>query len=278
MKELFDMISRKSSKMTTVMYSTSFSLGIRFFSKRFHDPIYGVYGFVRFADEIVDSFEGFDKKKLLQRFKEDTYTAIEEKISLNPILNNFQYVVNQYKIERELIDLFLTSMEMDLEKVQYDQQKYEAYILGSAEVVGLMCLRVFCEDDEKQYYSLKPSAMRLGSAFQKINFLRDLKADYQSLGRSYFPGIDMDKWDDSTKRSIEEDIEKDFADGLSGIRKLPNGARFGVYVAYVYFHELLLKIRKVKADRLLHERVRVSNWRKYVLLVVAYTRNITNSI
>jgi phytoene/squalene synthetase len=169
-------------------------------------------------------------------------------------------------------------MEMDLEKVQYDQQKYEAYILGSAEVVGLMCLRVFCEGDEKQYYSLKPSAMRLGSAFQKINFLRDLKADYQSLGRSYFPGIDMDKWDDSTKRSIEEDIEKDFADGLSGIRKLPNGARFGVYVAYVYFHELLLKIRKVKADRLLHERVRVSNWRKYVLLVVAYTRNITNSI
>ena len=278
MKELFDMISRKSSKMTTVMYSTSFSLGIRFFSKRFHDPIYGVYGFVRFADEIVDSFEGFDKKKLLQRFKEDTYTAIEEKISLNPILNNFQYVVNQYKIERELIDLFLTSMEMDLEKVQYDQQKYEAYILGSAEVVGLMCLRVFCEGNEQKYLELKPSAMRLGSAFQKINFLRDLKADYQSLGRTYFPGIDMVKWDDNTKADIEGDIEKDFADGLSGIRKLPNGARFGVYVAYVYFHELLLKIRKVKADRLLHERVRVSNWRKYVLLIVAYTRNITNNI
>jgi phytoene/squalene synthetase len=264
--------------MTTVMYSTSFSLGIRFFSKRFHDPIYGVYGFVRFADEIVDSFEGFDKKKLLQRFKEDTYTAIEEKISLNPILNNFQYVVNQYKIERELIDLFLTSMEMDLEKVQYDQQKYEAYILGSAEVVGLMCLRVFCEGNEQQYADLKPSAMRLGSAFQKINFLRDLKADYQSLGRTYFPGIDMDKWDDNTKASIEEDIEKDFADGLAGIRKLPDGARFGVYVAYVYFHELLLKIRQVKAERLLHERVRVTNWRKYVLLIVAYTRNLTNSI
>ena len=278
MKELFDMISRKSSKMTTVMYSTSFSLGIRFFSKRFHDPIYGVYGFVRFADEIVDSFEGFDKKKLLHRFKDDTYTAIEEKISLNPILNNFQYVANQYKIESELIDLFLKSMEMDLEKVQYDQQKYEAYILGSAEVVGLMCLRVFCEGDEQQYAELKPSAMRLGSAFQKINFLRDLKADYQSLGRTYFPGIDMDKWDDATKASIEDDIEKDFAAGLSGIRKLPNGARFGVYVAYVYFHELLLKIRQVKADRLLQERVRVSNWRKYILLVVAYSRNITNRI
>lgn len=278
MKELFDMISRKSSKMTTVMYSTSFSLGIRFFSKRFHDPIYGIYGFVRFADEIVDSFDGYDKQKLLQRFKEDTYDAIKEKISLNPILNNFQYVVNKYKIDRELIDLFLRSMEMDLEKVEYDQQNYEAYILGSAEVVGLMCLRVFCECDQQKYELLKPSAMRLGSAFQKINFLRDLKADVKGLGRSYFPGIDMNKWDDSTKSSIEDDIEKDFADGLAGIRKLPDGARFGVYVAYVYFHELLLKIRRVKAERLLIERVRVSNWRKYILLLKAYVRNITKSI
>jgi len=278
MKELFDMISRKSSKMTTVMYSTSFSLGIRFFSKRFHDPIYGIYGFVRFADEIVDSFDGYDKQKLLRRFKEDTYDAIKEKISLNPILNNFQYVVNQYKIDRELIDLFLRSMEMDLEKVEYDQQKYEAYILGSAEVVGLMCLRVFCECDQQKYELLKPSAMRLGSAFQKINFLRDLKADVKGLGRSYFPGIDMNKWDDITKLAIEDDIEKDFADGLTGIRKLPNGARFGVYVAYVYFHELLLKIRRVKAERLLNERVRVSNWRKYILLLKAYVRNITNRI
>jgi phytoene/squalene synthetase len=278
MKELFDMISRKSSKMTTVMYSTSFSLGIRFFSKRFHDPIYGIYGFVRFADEIVDSFDGYDKQKLLNRFKQDTYDAIEEKISLNPILNNFQYVVNQYKIERELIDLFLRSMEMDLEKVEYDQQKYEAYILGSAEVVGLMCLRVFCEGDQQKYDMLKPSAMRLGSAFQKINFLRDLKADVKGLGRNYFPGIDMNKWDDKTKSAIEDDIEKDFADGLTGIRKLPDGARFGVYVAYVYFHELLLKIKLVKADRLLNERVRVSNWRKYILLLKAYVRNLTNSI
>ncbi len=278
MKELFDMISRKSSKMTTVMYSTSFSLGIRFFSKRFHDPIYGIYGFVRFADEIVDSFHGFDKKKLLQRFKEDTYTAIEEKISLNPILNNFQYVVNKYLIEKELIDLFLQSMEMDLEKVEYDQKKYEQYILGSAEVVGLMCLRVFCEGSARKYNELKPSAMRLGSAFQKINFLRDLKADYKSLGRSYFPGIDMNNWNDKTKSEIEEDIEKDFADGLSGIRKLPDGARFGVYVAYVYFHELLLKIRRVKAEKLMHERIRVTNNRKYVLLLNAYFRNLTNRI
>lgn len=278
MKELFDMISRKSSKMTTVIYSTSFSLGIRFFSKRFHDPIYGIYGFVRFADEIVDSFHGFDKKKLLQRFKEDTYTAIDEKISLNPILNNFQYVVNKYLIERELIDQFLKSMEMDLEKVTYDQQKYEQYINGSAEVVGLMCLRVFCESDQQKYDELKVSAMRLGSAFQKINFLRDLKADYKSLGRSYFPGIDMNNWNETTKSAIEDDIEKDFADGLAGIRKLPKGALFGVYVAYVYFHELLLKIRRVKAEQLLNERVRVSNGRKYILLLSAYIRNITNSI
>ncbi len=278
MKELFDMISRKSSKMTTLMYSTSFSLGIRFFSKRFHDPIYGVYGFVRFADEIVDSFHGYDKQKLLGRFKRDTYDAIEERISLNPILNNFQNVVNQYKIEHELIDLFLRSMEMDLEKVEYDQQKYEEYILGSAEVVGLMCLRVFCEGNESKYYELKPSAMRLGSAFQKINFLRDLKADFNDLGRSYFPNIDMKNWNESTKAEIEEDIEKDFADGLSGIRKLPDGARFGVYVAYVYFHELLLKIKRVKADKLLKERIRLTNYRKYMLLLTAYLRNITNSL
>jgi 15-cis-phytoene synthase len=278
MKELFDMISRKSSKMATVTYSTSFSLGIRFFSKRFHDPIYGIYGFVRFADEIVDSFHGFNKQKLLQRFKEDTYSAIEDKISLNPILNNFQYVVNQYKIETELIDLFLHSMEMDLKQIQYDQKKYEEYILGSAEVVGLMCLRVFCEGDEQKYDDLKPSAMRLGSAFQKINFLRDLKADFKELGRSYFPGIDMSHWNDTIKAAIEDDIEKDFSDGLAGIRKLPAGARFGVYVAYVYFHELLLKIQQVKADKLLNERIRISNPRKYMLLLTAYVRNITNRI
>ncbi len=278
MKELFDMISRKSSKMTTVLYSTSFSLGIRFFSKRFHDPIYGIYGFVRFADEIVDSFEGFDKQKLLTRFKEDTYDAIAEKISLNPILNNFQYVVNKYKIDLELISLFLRSMEMDLEKVEYDQQKYEAYILGSAEVVGLMCLRVFCEGDLQKYEDLKPSAMKLGSAFQKINFLRDLKMDFQGLGRSYFPGIDLNQWDEMTKSAIERDIEKDFADGLAGIRRLPSGARFGVYVAYVYFHELLIKIQSVKADKLLNERIRVSNWRKYLLLITAYVRNLMNRL
>lgn len=278
MKELFDMISRKSSKMATITYSTSFSLGIRFFSRKYHDPIYGIYGFVRFADEIVDSFHGFDKQKLLKRFRDDTFLAIEEKISLNPILNNFQLVVNEYKIERELIDAFIFSMEMDLRKIEYDQQKYEQYIYGSAEVVGLMCLRVFSEGNENEYLKLKPFAMKLGSAFQKINFLRDLKADYQVLGRTYFPGIEIASWSEELKRSVEQDIEKDFSSGLDGIKKLPKGAQFGVYMAYVYFHELLLKIKKVPASQLLKERVRISNSKKYVLLFVSYYRYLTNQL
>lgn len=278
MKELFDMISKKSSKMTTVMYSTSFSMGIRFFSKRFHDPIYAIYGFVRFADEIVDTFHEFDKAKLLASFKRDTYTAIEDKISLNPILNNLQWAVNKYKIERELIDTFLRSMEMDLYKEDYDRKGYEEYILGSAEVVGLMCLRVFCEGDEKMYDELKPPAMRLGAAFQKINFLRDLSHDYNGLGRSYFPGIDITRFDDETKSRIETEIDADFQAGLQGIRKLPDGARFGVYVAHIYFYGLFKKIRKYPAERLLRERVRIPNRTKYTMLISAYLKDKLNRI
>jgi phytoene/squalene synthetase len=272
MKELFDMISKKSSKLTTLTYSTSFSMGIRVFHKRFHDPIYAIYGFVRFADEIVDSFHGFDKKKLLEKFKRDTYSAIDDKISLNPILNNFQWAVNTYKIDRDTIDTFLHSMEMDLYKETYDRNAYEAYILGSAEVVGLMCLRVFCEGDEQKYEDLKPSAMRLGAAFQKINFLRDLKQDYQGLGRSYFPGIDITAFDHDAKTKIEQEIEADFKAGLEGIRKLPDGARFGVYLAYIYFYTLFKKIRKSKAGRLLRERVRVRDSEKYSLLISSFFR------
>ncbi len=278
MKELFDMISKKSSKMTTVTYSTSFSMGIRFFSKRFHDPIYAIYGFVRFADEIVDTFHDYDKKKLLENFRRDTYTAIQDKISLNPILNNFQWAVNKYKIETELIDTFLRSMEMDLYKEEYDRQGYEEYILGSAEVVGLMCLRVFCEGDENKYQELKPSAMRLGAAFQKINFLRDLSHDYHGLGRSYFPGIEIKEFDQQTKEKIEQEIEADFKAGLEGIRILPDGARFGVYVAYVYFYSLFKKIRKYPAERLLKERVRIPNNKKYTLLVSSYLEDKFNRI
>lgn len=276
MKDLFDMISRKSSKMATVTYSTSFSLGIRFFSKKFHDPIYAIYGFVRFADEIVDSFHGFDKAKLLERFKIDTYLAIEEGISLNPILNNFQWAVNTYKIEQELINKFLHSMEMDLQEIDYDQPAFEEYILGSAEVVGLMCLRVFCEGDQEKYLQLKPSAMRLGSAFQKINFLRDLKADYKDLGRTYFPGVDLNLFTEDTKKQIEDDIALDFADGLEGIRKLPKGARFGVYMAYVYFYQLFLKIKRTNSSKIMSERIRIPNRTKYKLLFTSYLRHQFN--
>ena len=276
MKDLFDMISRKSSKLATVTYSTSFSLGIRFFSKKFHDPIYAIYGFVRFADEIVDSFHGFDKAKLLARFKTDTYLAIEEGISLNPILNNFQWSVNKYKIEHELIDRFLHSMEMDLQEIDYDQPAFEEYILGSAEVVGLMCLRVFCEGDEEKYQQLKPSAMRLGSAFQKINFLRDLKADYKDLGRTYFPGVDLARFTEDTKKKIEDDIALDFADGLEGIRRLPKGARFGVYMAYVYFYKLFIKIKRTNSAQIMIERIRIPNRTKYKLLFTSYLRHQFN--
>lgn len=276
MKDLFDMISKKSSKLATVTYSTSFSLGIRFFSKKFHDPIYAIYGFVRFADEIVDSFHGYDKAKLLERFKADTYLAIEEEISLNPILNNFQWAVNTYKIERELIDKFLHSMEMDLHEIDYDQPAFEEYILGSAEVVGLMCLRVFCEGDEEKYHQLKPSAMRLGSAFQKINFLRDLKADYKDLGRTYFPGVDLSRFTEDVKKKIEDDIAIDFADGLEGIRKLPKGARFGVYMAYVYFYKLFLKIKRTHSAQIMKERIRIPNRTKYKLLFTSYLKHQFN--
>ncbi len=278
MKELFDMISKQSSKMTTVVYSTSFSMGIRFFSKRFHDPIYAIYGFVRFADEIVDSFHGFDKERLLETFKRDTYQAIEDKISLNPILNNFQWAVNKYKIDHELIATFLRSMEMDLHNESYDRLGYEEYILGSAEVVGLMCLRVFCEGDESSYADLKPSAMKLGAAFQKINFLRDLSHDYNGLGRSYFPNLKISEFNEEAKLRIETEIEADFHAGLEGIRRLPEGAKFGVYVAYVYFYALFQKIKKSRSEILLHERVRIPNRRKYGLLVSSYFKSQMNLI
>lgn len=274
MKELFDKISRTSSRMATQSYSTSFSLGIRFFSNKFHDPVYGIYGFVRLADEIVDSFHEYDKAALLERYRQDTYEAIDAGISLNPILNNFQAVVREYSIEKELIERFLASMKMDLTKETYTPEQYKDYIVGSAEVVGLMCLKVFCEKNQEKYNSLKPQAMKLGSAFQKINFLRDLKADYKGLGRTYFPGVDLSTWNDQVKSEIETDIAADFADGLEGIRRLPKGARFGVYLAYVYFFELFRKIQKKPAAELLEKRIRLDNFTKYYLSVKAYFKFI----
>ena len=276
MKTLFDNVSRTSSKMVTNEYSTSFSLGIRFLNKVFRAPIYGIYGFVRFADEIVDSFHEYDKETLLAEFKRDTYLAIERGISLNPILNSFQEVVRQYKIETYLIETFLNSMEMDLNKKNYSDEGYKAYILGSAEVVGLMCLRVFVQGDDKLYERLKPNAMSLGSAFQKINFLRDLHADYLGMGRVYFPSLEIEKMDLNAKQQIEADIEDDFNDGLKGIKQLPKQARLGVYVAYIYYRSLFNKIKKLQPEAILSERVRIPNPQKVALFAGSYVRNSLN--
>jgi 15-cis-phytoene synthase len=273
MKALYDNISMRTSKMTTNAYSTSFSLGIRLFNKELHNPIYAIYGFVRLADEIVDTFHEYDKAKLMAEFRQDTVNAIERGISLNPILHSFQETVRKYNIEWELIDRFLKSMEMDLKDIEYNQMLFEDYILGSAEVVGLMCLHVFTYGDQKMYETLKQPAMRLGSAFQKINFLRDMHADHVQLGRTYFPGLDMDNFTQESKARIEADIEKDFQDGLDGIRRLPKGARYGVYSAYVYYYNLFKKIKKLNSQRLLqNKRIRVPNSAKYGLLITSYLR------
>lgn len=276
MKAIFDNVSKKASKMVTRQYSTSFSLGIQFLNKDFHEPIYGIYGFVRFADEIVDSFHEFNKPVLLDEFKKETYLSIERGISLNPILNSFQRTVNEFGIERELIDTFLKSMEMDLEKKDYTEEGYKEYILGSAEVVGLMCLRVFTEGNRELYDKLKPYAMSLGSAFQKINFLRDLNADYLGMGRIYFPNVNIEELNEETKAAIEKDIEADFDMGLQGIKMLPKKARLGVYVAYIYYRSLFNKIKKLKASHILEERIRIPNPQKVALFAGSYLRNSLN--
>lgn len=267
MKSLFDNVSVQCSKLTTRAYSTSFSLGIYFLKNKLRNQIYSIYGFVRFADEIVDSFEGYDKKRLLEKFKVETYEAIENRISLNPILNSFQQVVHQYNISHDLIEMFLKSMEMDLEKINYTSEKYNEYILGSAEVVGLMCLHVFTEGNKNLFEELKPFAMKLGAAFQKINFLRDMKDDYQILGRTYFPNVDMTRFSSSTKLKIEIEIEQDFKEALIGIKKLPSSSKGGVYLAYVYYKSLFKKIKKVPAQKILLERIRISNGEKFGLML-----------
>lgn len=276
MKALYDKVALKTSKLTTKAYSTSFSLGIKVLHRRFRDPIYAIYGFVRYADEIVDTFHDYDKAKLLQRFREDTYGAIDEGISLNPMLHAFQLAVNRYNIDKELIETFLQSMEMDLNKTQYDRGNYKRYILGSAEVVGLMCLRVFMEGDDAQYQKLKPYAMSLGSAFQKINFLRDLHNDVNDLGRTYFPELDGGRFNMETKRRIEGDIEKDFQHGFEGIKLLPRSVRLGVWLAYVYFYALFNKIRRTQPEVIMEQRVRIPNHQKYRLLLTTYIRHNFN--
>lgn len=270
--ELFDLTTFKCSKLITEHYSTSFTLGIKTLHKRFHFPVYAIYGFVRYADEIVDTFHNHDKQSLLQRFKEETYRSIEEKISLNPVLHSFQLVVNQYKIEKELIEAFLKSMEMDLYIHTYNDSRYKEYIYGSAEVVGLMCLRVFCEGDDTQYQKLKEPARRLGSAFQKVNFLRDIKADYTERGRVYFPGIDFNAFSAQSKSFIENDIQEDFDAAYQGILQLPAGAKLGVYLAYIYYLNLFKKIKNCSAETIAHQRIRIPDPKKFALLIGTYFR------
>jgi phytoene synthase len=272
MKERFDRLSAACSKETTRLYSTSFSLGINFLAKELREPIYAIYGFVRLADEIVDSFHDYDKLFLLSKFKADCYEALELGISLNPVLNSFQRAVNDYNIGHELIGLFLTSMEMDLEQQEYTAEKYDEYILGSAQVVGLMCLHVFTSGDEEMYLSLKPAAMKLGSAFQKVNFLRDINADYYELNRTYFPGIKPTLFSTAEKQRVEREIEIDFKEALTGIKALPGASKMGVYLAYVYYQKLFEKIKRTNAEKVMSERIRISNSHKFLLMMDSMLR------
>ena len=272
MLSLYKEVCRECASLITRRYSTSFSMGIRVFDKPLRAPIYGIYGFVRFADEIVDTFHDKDKARLLARFRTDTYLAIEEGISLNPVLQAFQEVAREYNIGRDLIDPFLDSMAMDLEFSTYHDDLYETYIYGSAEVVGLMCLKVFLKGNEAEYERLKPMARALGSAFQKINFLRDIKSDYEERGRVYFPGVDYNEFDQTTKLEIEADIKKDFDYGYEGIKQLPDSARLGVYLAYVYYTKLFQKIKRSPAKQVAEERIRVNDGRKVYLLATSAVR------
>ena len=260
------------SQLITERYSTSFTRGIKTLHKRFHLPIFGIYGFVRLADEIVDTFHEYDKRTLFERFKKDTDLALTEKVSTNPVLHAFQLVVHQYEIDRELIDAFLYSMEMDLEERVYDEAFYNKYIFGSAEVVGLMCLHVFVEGDKALYKKLVAPARKLGAAFQKVNFLRDMKSDYVERGRVYFPGVDFSNFDNEAKKQIEEDIDRDFRAAYPGMMELPKDVQPGVYTAFIYYRELLKKIQKVPASEVKNIRIRVPDSEKLMLLLRTYSK------
>lgn len=278
MKELFDFTAFECSELITKRYSTSFTLGIKTLNTKFRKPIYAIYGFVRYADEIVDTFHDHDKKDLLDRFKKDTYKAIEEGISLNPVLHAFQIIVNEFKINHDYIEAFLKSMEMDLYDQEYSNEKYKEYIYGSAEVVGLMCVQVFCHGDEALFDKLIAPARSLGSAFQKVNFLRDIKSDFQERGRIYFPDVDFNRFSSRDKALIEADIEKDFTDAYQGILGLPKGAKPGVYLAYIYYHSLFKKIKKTQSSSILQARIRVPDMIKLLLLVRTHFQSRLNLI
>lgn len=276
MKTLFDKISANCSKDVTKTYSTSFSFGIYFLNKKFHKPIYGIYGWVRLADEIVDSFHNYDKTLLMQRLRADTMQAIEDKISLNPILNQFQYAVHKYNIDWYLIDTFLKSMEMDILQKEHNEASYKQYILGSAEVVGLMCLSIFVEGDNALYEKLKPFAMSLGSAFQKVNFLRDLKDDYNILGRTYFPGVNFNAFSFKEKERIQTEIDAEFEHALMGIKMLPKASKGGVYLAYYYYKKLFLRIKETPAEKIMTARIRIPDINKIGLMFNSLIRNQLN--
>lgn len=267
---LYDQTTLECSRLITQRYSTSFTLGIKTLDRKLHLPIYAIYGFVRYADEIVDTFHNQDKQALLERFKKDTYESIKAGISLNPVLHAFQLIVNKYKIDLDLIEAFLHSMEMDLDFKSYNDSKYHEYIYGSAEVVGLMCLKVFCEGDVAMYEKLKDPACKLGAAFQKVNFLRDIKSDFEERGRVYFPGVDFNQFNQCVKKRIEDNIQKDFNDSLIGIEQLPKSAKLGVKVAYLYYQKLFEKIKGLPAEKITQTRIRIPNSQKISLLVGTY--------
>jgi len=269
----FHTVSNKSSEITTREYSTSFSSAIRLLHHDMRQPIYNIYGFVRFADEIVDTFHDYDKTLLLEEFKRETYIAIDREISLNPILNSFQQTANEYNIDHDLIDAFFSSMEMDLSQRNYDIKNFNEYVYGSAEVVGLMCLYVFCEGKKELFEKLRDSARSLGAAFQKVNFLRDIKADYNSLSRMYFPGCDFNNFTDDDKKKIELDIFNDFKIAYNGILKLPLKSRFGVYVAYKYYLSLFKKIKSLQPARVLEARIRIPDYKKAMIVLRAGVKN-----
>jgi len=276
--DLYNQTCFECSRLITQNYSTSFSIGIKAFDKKIRQPIYAIYGFVRCADEIVDTFHEHNKQQLISEFRQETFKAIEQKISLNPLLHSFQMVVNQYHIDLQLIDAFLCSMEMDIDKKLHDKNSYQAYIYGSAEVVGLMCLKVFCNGNEDQYQSLAPAARSLGSAFQKVNFLRDVKADLEERGRIYFPEVDFNNFSENNKQLIEADIQKDFDAGFEGIKQLPKGTRLGVYIAYIYYLQLFKNIAGTSAATVLQKRIRVSDTKKISLYCKAVVQQKLNLI
>ncbi|HRH48515.1 MAG TPA: phytoene/squalene synthase family protein [Panacibacter sp.] len=276
MMNLFNEVSEECSRATTLRYSTSFSSAIKLLHNGLRPHIHNIYGFVRFADEIVDTFHDYNKALLLGEFKRETYLAIERKISLNPILHSFQLTVNQFKINLQLVEAFFKSMELDLSNNKYDTGGYDEYIYGSAEVVGLMCLYVFCEGDAKQYENLKLYARSLGAAFQKVNFLRDIKNDFEGLNRTYFPGCDFRNFTKADKTAIEKDIQKDFDHAYKGILQLPSKAKFGVYVAYKYYVSLFKKIKRLPPQNILEERVRIPNYGKAFILAKAGLRSQFN--